>query len=330
MSSKKKIILSASCSVVILGGFLYYFSQAPQKVNSARTSYEVKSGTSTLEMADELKKHGFVRSKWMFWGLLQFDGSFVKTGFYELSPSYDVNQVVKTLTTDLKEWNVIIPEGYSINDIAEILAKKEIIKREDFLAEASNIEKYQKEFPFLLNIKSKSLEGYLFPDTYRFNFQVLPEEIVLTMLDNFDKKVRATSEEELLKQKKSLQDVIILASIVEREAKKDEERSEIAAVYLNRLSKNMKLQADPTVQYARGNWEQITQADYQNVDSPYNTYKYSGFPPGSICNPGLKSIQAVLYPNQSNYLYFFHTKDGQAIFSQTEEEHTEKVNQYLK
>lgn len=124
----------------------------------------------------------------------------------------------------------------------------------------------------------------------------------------------------------SRQDVII-ASIVEREAKFDEDRPKIARVYLNRLELGMKLEADPTVQYAKGSWDAIKLSDYQNVNSSYNTYLHAGLPPGPICNPGLESLQAVLSPDSNDYLYFFHKTDGHAVYSKTLEEHRSKLKE---
>ena len=189
---------------------------------------------------------------------------------------------------------VRIPEGWRLTQIDAFLAEKGIIKKGE-----------------LTKISSAD-EGYLFPDTYRFVLDVTPEEIRSMMIDNFNKKTDGL--------KISSQDIII-ASIVEREAKFDEDRPKIAGIYLNRLAKGMKLEADPTVQYAKGSWEPITVSDYTSVQSPYNTYLHEGLPPGPICNPGLKSIEAVLHPEKSDYLYFFHQTDGHAVYSKTLEEH---------
>ena len=123
---------------------------------------------------------------------------------------------------------------------------------------------------------------------------------------------------------------VIIASIVEREAKKDADRPIIAGVYLNRLNSNIKLDADPTIQYAKGSWAAISVSDYQNVNSPYNTYLHAGLPPGPICNPGLKSIEATLSPTDTTYFYFLTTPDGQAIYSSTLAEQNANIKKYLR
>ncbi len=324
MSKLWKIILSAFVFLLIVFLFFYFSALAPQKSSDAILSYEVKSGTSSRNLASDLKTRGLIRSKWAFLIYLKVNGGIIKSGFYELSPSYNLGKTVFNLTSELKEWNVTFPEGYAIRDMADLLEKRNIVKKEDFLASASDIVKYKAEFPFLSEVKSQILEGYLFPDTYRLNLEISADQIIKIMLENFQKKVY----KEL--SNKKLDETIALASIVEREAKDDEERPMIAAVYLNRLSKKMELEADPTVQYAKGSWEPITKDDYTSVDSPYNTYKYFGLPPSPISNPGLASIKAVLAPAETEALYFFHTQDGQTIFSQTAEEHVQKQKEYLK
>jgi UPF0755 protein len=163
-------------------------------------------------------------------------------------------------------------------------------------------------------------EGYLFPDTYTFPVNTSSQDIIQVMKRNFEGKTRDL---------KPNLETMVLASIIEREAKYDEDRAEIASVYLNRLRTGMRLEADPTVQYAKGSWESITSTDYHSVFSPYNTYLHAGLPPGPICNPGLASIQAASNPSKTDYFYFLTTRDGHAVFSKTFEEHKRKIRQYF-
>jgi len=325
MSKKLKILL-VILGVLILGSFLATYLifqfQAPPKTEAQPTFFEIKPNTSSTTVAEELKNQGLIKSKWLFLIYLKLSKRTIKAGTYELSLSLNLFGVIEKLEKgEVKEWLVTFPEGFSLKDMGERLEEKGVVKKEDFLKEASLISKYQKEFPFLSEIKTPNLEGYLFPDTYKFPLKVTSEEIVKKMLKNFDQKIN---------QKVKLFETITLASIVEREAKKEEDRAKIASVYLNRLSKGMQLEADPTVQYAKGNWEPITKEDYEAINSPYNTYKYPGLPPGPISNPGLASIKAVLQPEKTDYLYFFHTKEGETIFSQTKEEHERKKKEYMK
>jgi UPF0755 protein len=179
-----------------------------------------------------------------------------------------------------------------------------------------------------------TLEGYLFPDTYRLPQNAGARDLIERMLDTFDTRVPPEMRAQAAAQGRSLHDVIILAAIVEREAVLPRERATIASVYLNRLAAGMKLDADPTVQYALGQpgdwWPQITADDYVAVDSPWNTYLYPGLPPGPIANPGLESIKAVLAPEDTPYLFFMRdcdADDGSHLFAATEEEH---LNNYAR
>jgi UPF0755 protein len=323
MTRKTKILilaLSGIFLIAILALYIKLLTLAPEKNNQIKKTFEIKPNTPSVLIAEDLKKEDLIKSKWLFLLSLKLKKGVIFAGTYELSPSFSLLKVVRILISgQVKEWVVTFPEGYSLKDMAERLAQKGIVKKEDFLSEASLVSKYEKDFPFLSEIKTSNLEGYLFPDTYRFPIGVKSEEIIKEMLSNFNKK---------LMDKKITPETLILASIVEREAKKPEDRPLIASVFLNRLAQKMKLEADPTVQYAKGSWDKITVEDYK-IDSPYNTYKYPGLPPGPICNPGLESIKAVLYPEKTDYLYFFHTKDGRTFYSKTKEEHEQKKKEYL-
>ncbi|MCX6806615.1 MAG: endolytic transglycosylase MltG [Candidatus Berkelbacteria bacterium] len=311
----KRIIISATISVValIILGYAYFLFQAPNRTQTQAIPFEIKPNTSSVNIALELKNKNLIRSKWLFLICLKVKRGEIQAGTYELSYSSTLLSILRKLTSgQIKQYEVTFPEGYSIKDMATELEKKQVVKKEDFLNETSQVGKYSQDFSFLKDIKTQNLEGYLFPDTYRFPLKVTSEDIIRTMLKNFDTKVISKIDPQLKQQGKTLNEVIIMSSIVEREAKKEEDRAKIASVYLNRLAKNMKLEADPTIQYAKGDWELINAADYQAINSPYNTYKYAGLSPGPICNPGLASILAVLNPEKTDYLYFFHTKDGSA------------------
>ena len=321
-------------AIFIVGALLlscgYFFTLAPNKNDPKEQFYEVKKGISTRDLAADLQEKNFIRSYWLFFLYLKYRRAKIQAGIYQLSPSYNLSKQLQILIAGPKEEVVTFPEGYTLREMAELLEKKNLVKKEDFLTVASAAKDFVSEFPFLSAVQTNSLEGYLFPDTYRFTLGMSAFEIIRKMLTNFDQKVNLPLSPQIQQQKYTLNEVLILASIVEREAKNDAERPKIAAVYLNRLEKKMKLEADPTVAYAKGSWAPITAADYRNVDSPYNTYKYFGLPPTPIANPGLSSIQAVLRPASFSALYFFHTKTGEIIFSETAQEHLAKQKEYLK
>ncbi|MGA2666850.1 MAG: endolytic transglycosylase MltG [Patescibacteria group bacterium] len=271
----------------------------PRDRKAKARDFTIKSGETTREIAASLKTGSFIRSSTLFLVEVKIRGGFIQAGVYKISPAESLGQIcLDLINKKSSEDEVTIPEGWRVTQIDALLAAKGIITAGSLTRIASGD------------------EGYLFPDTYFFLPKTDPLEIRQTMLDNFDKK---TSGLNINTQ------TIILASIVERESKFDEDRPQIARVFLNRLAINMKLQADPTVQYAKGSWDPITTADYQNVNSSYNTYLYTGLPPGPICNPGLKSIEAAIHPAKSDYLYFFDTKDGHAVFAQTLQEQIDNL-----
>jgi len=300
----KKILLISGIAVgvIIIGFGLYFYITLNKKGDGLPQDFIVRSGQSTREIAANLKKQGLISSDAVFTYYTKLKGELIQVGVYKLSSSQSMKEILAILASGkASEYLVTIPEGWRVTQIDEYLASKKIITAGSFIQIASGD------------------EGYLFPDTYRFLPQSKPEDIRTEMLANFQKKTTGLN---------LTRDNLILASIVEREAKYDIDRPKIAGVYLNRLEKGMKLEADPTIQYAKGSWEAITLSDYKNVNSLYNTYLNVGLPPGPICNPGLKSIEAVLYPQKDGYLYFFHKEDGYADYSATAEEHAENLKKY--
>ncbi len=237
---------------------------------------------------------------------------------------------------------VTIPEGWRLEQTADHLTDAELVDGAAYrqLAEAGDFD--LNVYPFLATRPAgTSLEGYLFPNTYDLPFDN-PQavDLIRRQLDSFAARVMPLYETAIAEGATDLDlyAVLIIASIVEREAVIAEERPAIAAVYLNRLAVGMRLEADPTVQYAMGYQEAadqwwktpVTLAEYSNVNSPYNTYLYAGIPPGPIASPGLESIRAVLYPDEHNYIFFVATPDGSGahVFAETWEEHVANVQRY--
>ncbi|MFA6492707.1 MAG: endolytic transglycosylase MltG [Patescibacteria group bacterium] len=294
------IITVVFVACVLSLGTCFYWA-VNRKGSGESRDFIVRSGQSTNQIAQNLQDQGLVKSALIFSVYAKLKAELIQVGVYSLSPSKSMKEILGILASgETSEDLVTIPEGWRVTQIDEYLAEKQMIEK-----------------GALTQIASAD-EGYLFPDTYRFLPDTNAEEIRKNLMDNFNKKTVEL---------KVSRDNLILASIIEREAKFDEDRPKIAGVYLNRLEKNMKLEADPTIQYAKGSWNKITLSDYRNVDSPYNTYLNFGLPPGPICNPGLKSIEAVLHPEKNGYIFFFHKSDGHAVFSTTLQEHEERLKQ---
>lgn len=299
---KKVILIIFLLLVFILVGFGFYFYTAINHRGTGESQdFVVRSGQSTREIAENLQAKGLITSSTVFTYYAKFRAELIQIGVFQLSPEQNMKEILTLLaSTESSKNTITIPEGWRVTQIDDFLTEKNIFQKGTLTQIAS------------------ADEGYLFPDTYQFLPNSKPEDILDEMKNNFEVKTSDL---------KPTRENLILASIVEREAKYDQDRAKIAGVYLNRLEKNMKLEADPTIQYAKGSWDKITVADYRNVISPYNTYLNLGLPPGPICNPGLKSIEAVLHPDKNGYLYFFHKTDGHAVFSETLSEHEEKLKQ---
>jgi len=298
----------------------------------------IQAGQSAQEVGDKLEDEGVISSGLLFRVLAALEGYDQKlvAGDYELEKGMTTLEVIERIRRGQTAPLVVtIREGLRAEEIAELMERKKVVSAEDFL---QAIEQWY-EFSFLYSKPYwATLEGYLFPDTYFFRRNMTAEDIVKQILENFDQRFDADLRQEAAVAGLSLRTVLTLASIVEREAQVPEERPIIADVFLKRLRRGMPLEADPTVQYALGNdpasvakygyWKQeLSQADLE-VDSPYNTYRNVGLPPGPICNPGLASIQAVIRPAQTDYLYFVARADGSHVFAETLEEHLRNIEQY--
>ncbi|KPK99733.1 MAG: hypothetical protein AMJ91_06595 [candidate division Zixibacteria bacterium SM23_73_3] len=222
----------------------------------------------------------------------------------------------KLIRGDVALNEVTIPEGLTIKQVAGILKREMQIDSSKFMRVAMD-----GKFAKSMGISASNLEGYLFPDTYKFSWGTPIEKVVRILVEQFKKTFTDSLTRRAEEISFSLAEVVILASMIEAEARDGEERDLISAVYHNRLKRGMLLQCDPTVIYALPELDRQLLLKDLEIDSPYNTYKYPGLPPGPICNPGRASILAALYPADANYLYFVATGDGSHIFSTTLRQH---------
>lgn len=241
----------------------------------------------------------------------------LKAGKYEIEGGTSSYALLKQLTEGhVAVERIAIPEGLQARQMAQILKDRVEIDSAQFM-QLVNDEHYVKKLGF----SAKSLEGFLFPDTYHFTWGMKPEDIISVMIREFKKNIGGTLKNRAKELGLTLVEAITLASIIEGEAVIDSERTIISAVYHNRLKRRMRLQADPTIQYIIPDGPRRLLKRDLEIDSPYNTYKYIGLPPGPINNPGLASIKAALHPAEVNYLYFVANGDGSHTFSRTLREH---------
>lgn len=309
----------------IILGLFYFQASRPVSNNNQLQTFEIKHGMTLNKVSKELSHQGLIRSSNAFQAiaLLQEKQKLIMVGEYNISPSMLPMEILQRITSGKTILHpVTIPEGYRIIEIGDILEKNGLADKEMFIKQTKNIE-------LLKGIAKISLEGYLFPETYHFGKFTNEKSIVKIMVDTFQE--RALNKKFLNRASEmgfSYHEIITLASLIEKETGKDSERKQISSVFHNRLKKNMLLQTDPTVIYAIENFDGNIKKRHLKIDSPYNTYRYKGLPPGPISSPGLKSIIAALYPANTSNLYFVSRRDGSHQFSSTLNEHNQAVEKY--
>ena len=316
MSAITKITIGIGL-VFIIGIIIVLYQFSAPKIGAKEETLVVSLGTTEKELIHKLKEEGFIRNERAFEFVLtikRWRGK-IRPGGYVVSKGLNAWQLADILVNHPYQKWVIIPEGLRKEEIAEIVQNK--------LAWSDDEKK-----EFLENAR----EGYLFPDTYLFNLDFSGKEVAQRMTNNFNEKVAPL----FIKAKENNirnDTLIVLASLLQREAASEKEMPLIAGIIWNRWLKNMRLEIDATVQYALGRegnwWPKISSKDYR-VNSPYNTYLHKGRPPTPICNPGLAAIEAVIYPKETEYFYYLHDSKGQIHLAKTYKEHLENINKYLK
>lgn len=284
---------------------------------------EIPAGSSTRQVAETLRGKGLIKNSLVFRIYAQLNGQEgkLRSGEYLLRRDMPVADILGVLVRgDVITYPFTVPEGYTVLQIARLVDAKGIAHEQEFLAAARRA-RARLEFIPADDRLLQPLEGYLFPDTYRVPKGVSADEVVDMMIRRFQSVFTPEMAERAADLGLSVHEAVTLASIVEAEAVVDDERPVIAAVYHNRLRIKMKLDADPTVRYVLPNPGPIVTYEDLEVNSPYNTYRNNGLPPGPINNPGLASLKAALFPANVNYLYFVARKDGRHEFSRTYREH---------
>ncbi len=294
-------------------------------------SVRITRGENLRSVATELEANQVIYNKYVFIAagrLLGYQNEIIP-GEYKFANGLTNLEVLKMITDVnlTRGITVTIPEGLNIRQIARLLSRQLDLDSADFVKET-----YNDSLIELLGVNADNLEGYLFPDTYQFSFSGrdnLEKEIVSTMAAQFRRKITPAVMDSIKRRKMNLKDIVTMASIVEGETRFEPEKKLIAAVYYNRLKRRMKLEADPTVQFALpdGPKKRLTYSDLK-YPSPYNTYRNRGLPPGPINNPGLSSIMAAISPDRNNYLYFVAKGDGSHKFAETYDQHKKNVEQY--
>jgi UPF0755 protein len=277
---------------------------------------------SLLEHERLIKSH----SAFVLLGKSQSAERKVRAGEYELNPSMTPAEILsKLLNGQVLLRPLTIPEGLTITQIADLVSQQGLTDRAEFIRLAKD-----RTFVTSLGIKAETLEGYLYPDTYKFPRPVKAREVLAAMVEKLRQMVGPDLLIRMQELKMTMHEVLTLASIIEKETGSGGERPEISAVFHNRLKKHIPLQSDPTVIYGLSEFDGNLRKKDLSSPSPYNTYRVQGLPPGPIANPGIQAIRATLYPSDSRSLYFVSRNDGTHQFSATLIEHNQAVEKYQK
>jgi UPF0755 protein len=335
------VVYAALGNTTVVGHLLESHSDSPISSAPRRVTFTVRPGQSAGTIGDGLQQNGLIRSSLTFRLKVESRGvaGKIEAGEYELSPSMSTSDIVAALSRGAARGGatLTVVEGWRVEQVALRIEELGLAPADDVLRLVRSPREYGLALP---DPSATSLEGYLFPDTYELEPAASPLQIVEIMLRQFDRRFGESLRRRAADRGLPLAQAVTLASIVEREAVHSEERPLIASVYLNRLAAGMRLEADPTVQYAvadveargalssRRLWKrELTQQDLV-LDSPYNTYRFAGLPPGPICSPGFDSLQAAVAPAETAYLYFVARGGGYHAFAETPERHQANVEKY--
>jgi UPF0755 protein len=351
-NNNKKI--NKAIILLIASFFLLFFIynravSLPSGPGEERT-FIVSQGEGAVSIASNLKKEGLIRSEYFFKLYSIFSGArdSFRSGSHTLSPEMNIKEITAELTKKIylrPEERVTFIEGWNLRDYAKILEEKDLIDSDSFFSlvgeplidyRLKGGDFYPRDYSNIFSfLESKplhySLEGYLFPDTYNFFTDSDPDDIIIRILRNFDQRLSSEMRKEIDRQGKSIHEILTMASIIEKEVRSVDDMRIVSGIFWNRIRSGQALQSCATLAYILG----INKAQYSyedtRVNSPYNTYINRGLPPGPISNPGIRAIEAAIYPENTSYNYFLTSSiTGETIFSRTYEEHVINKNRHIR
>ncbi len=330
----------AVVGLVMGGSFVYdVFLTSPEEGVGAM-EIVIEPGTSVKGIADQLLEQEIISSKFFFelYVAMSDQQMSLQAGSFSLVPGTSLRELVVDLTSaEASESQVTIPEGYTLEQIQEVVVEglENVTEKEWVDVTGENGKLLMTSTKLLDSIPTgQSLEGYLFPDTYRFRTDADAQTVVDTMVLTLERRLAENEivvpEDGILDNGMSMHDLITLASVVEREVQSVEDMAVVAGIFLNRMDIGMALQACSTVNYITGKNDPAVTLEDSQIDSPYNTYQNLGLPPGPIANPGMNAIMAVLDPQDTSYMYFLSTEEGETVYASTYDEHIANKYKYLK
>lgn len=324
-----RVWLGAACWLYALAAVaLWVAYRSPAGQDTAPRLVHIHTGTGVRQMAAQLHAAGVLQRPWLFvlYARLGWPAPALQAGEYALQASMSPADILAVLRQGKVFQHVVtIPEGATLREVARLIMGKGLGESQRLMALGQD-----RAFIASLGLSGASLEGYLFPDTYHIPRDLSAQALLTRMVRNFHAHYTADIAAQAQRLGLSQHEVVILASLIEKEAQLDAERPLIAAVWLNRLRRGMRLQCDATVVYALGErFDGNVRKDDLQLDSPYNTYRYAGLPPGPIANPGQRALEAAVNPAAVDYLYFVAAQEGgRHIFSKSLPEHNVAVRQH--
>jgi UPF0755 protein len=331
----KKIAVFLVVAMVLLGGTAWWAHDRMYVTYRGFTEPEVfvelPPGSSVADIAARLTAAGVVPDAWSFRLAARLSGAErrLKAGEYRFAESASPIDVVARLERgEVFRRPVTFPEGLTIVEMGALAERAELVRAADFARAASDGSRIQRFDP-----EARTLEGYLFPSTYTFARRAESDTVIEAMIDGFERAFDARLREAAAARHMTVRDAVTLASLIEKETAQPDERPIVSGVYHNRLARDMPLQCDPTVIYAlmlAGKWNGNIQRVHLQMDSPYNTYRFPGLPPGPIASPGRASLEAAVFPADVTYLYFVSRNDGTHVFAETLAEHNRNVDRWQK
>lgn len=325
----------------VIGGFVWVSRTASASPGDSTTpvSFTLASGEGVRTVSDKLKSQNLIVSEqaWTLYVILTGRRSALLAGEYTLNQSMTGREIATILAdgkVDTNEVSVKILEGWTAKQIAAELDKRNVVKTEDFLEAVATTDSRtilpDTYYAFLTDKPaSANLEGFLFPDTYRFFENTTPAQVLKKFLDNFGQKFTPTMQAATKGNGRSLFETVTMASILEAELRTDTDRAKAADLFWRRLDIGMALQSDATINYITGKGRAQPTIEDTKVDSPYNTYQNRGLPPGPIGNPGVSALRAATYPSANDFLYYLSAPDGTTYFAVTYEQHLANKAKYL-
>lgn len=329
------ILIIIGIAVLAMAVSFYASINKPALVNDTQVNFLIEPGQGVKQISQNLYEQELIKDKFYFevyvW-LKDWEGG-LQAGEYVLNKNMSIKEIARRLSggeATGQELSVTIIEGWDRPDVDKYLTESKIIVAGEFLENTIIISNNERtEWNFLADAPaSATLEGYLFPDTYKIYKDATVNDVIKKMLNNFNSKLTAQMRQEIKKQGKTIFEVITLASIIEKEVMNSEEMKMISDIFLKRLKIGQGLESDATVNFITGKGVTRPSLEDLAIEHPYNTYKHRGLPPGPIANPGINAIKAAIYPTPNQYYYFLTTSEGEVIYSVTYEEHLKNRRMY--